>query len=43
MGRGAGDGQHEVRTAVGEHEVRTDKLSAAISPPFGTAINAGVL
>lgn len=43
MGRGAADGQHEVRTAVGEHEVRTDKLSAAISPPSGTAINAGVL
>jgi hypothetical protein len=43
MGRGAADGQHEIRTAIGEHEVRTDKLSAAICASSGTAINAGVL
>ena len=50
MGRGAADGQYEVRTAIGEHEVRADKLSAAINPhdkrstrEIGTAINAGVL
>jgi len=43
MGRGAADGQHEVRTAIGEHELRTDKLSAAISAPSGTAINVEVL
>jgi hypothetical protein len=42
-GRGTAVGQYEVRTAIGEHEVRAGKLdNAAISAPSGIATNAGI-